>query len=44
MEVIEGEEEEREGEEREGGEESIVLEEMAGLVFGDCDSYDQYNE
>ncbi len=42
LEVKEEEETEREGEEREereGGEESIVLEETAGLVFGDDNSY-----
>ncbi len=40
----EEEEEEREGKEMEGGEESIVLEETAGLVVGDNDRYNEYDE
>ena len=43
MEVKE-EEKEREGEEMEREEESIVLEETAGLVFGDDNNYDKYDE
>jgi hypothetical protein len=44
LEVEEEEEEEREGEEMEEGEESIVLEEMAGFVVGDDDRYNKYDE
>ena len=41
---VKEEEKEREGEEMEREEESIVLEETAGLVFGDDNNYDKYDE